>query len=383
MNFDLTEEQRAVRDAVREFARAELAPTAIARDESQETPAAAFRKMAPLGLMGIPFPEEWGGAGGDTLSYAIAVEEVAKVCASTALALAAHTSLGTWPIYAFGTEAQKKKYVPRLASGAWIGSYGLTEPGAGSDSGGTRTTAADRGDHVLVNGTKTFITNAALASTFVCAVKTDPAAEGSHGISALIVERDTPGFSIGKKEDKLGMRASDTVQIHFQDCRVPKENILGELHNGFPCFMKTLDGGRISIGALALGIAEGAYERAVSYARARKQFGRAIGGFQAVGNMIADMAVQIEAARHLVYHAARLKDAGRPFTTESAMAKLYASEAAMRVCDAAIQVHGANGYMREYEVERMYRDAKLCEIGEGTSEIQRLVIARQVLGRLD
>ncbi len=382
LNLDLTDEQKLVRDTVRDFAAAELAPGAVARDESQTFALDAFKKMAGLGLVGIPFPEDLGGAGGDALSYILAVEEVARVCASTALSLAAHTSLGTWPIYAFGTDAQKRKYVPKLASGEWIGAYGLTEPGAGSDSGGTRTVALDKGDHWIVNGSKTFITNASYAQVYVCAVKTDPSVQGSHGISAMVVERSAPGFSPGKKEDKLGMRASDTAQIHFSDCKVPKDAILGELHNGFPCFMKTLDGGRISIGALALGIAQGAYDRAVAYARARRQFGAAIGSFQAIANRIADMAAEIEAARHLVYHAARLKDAHRPFSKESAIAKLFASEVATRVADSAIQVHGANGYMQEYEVERMYRDAKLCEIGEGTSEIQRLVIARAVLGKL-
>lgn len=381
-HFDLTEEQRFLRDAVREFARSELAPGAIARDEKQEFPLAAFRKMGDLGFLGIPFPEDLGGVGADTLSYVLAVEEVARVCASTALALAAHTSLGTWPIYAFGSDAQKRKYVPKLARGEWIGAYGLTEPGAGSDSGGTRTFARDAGDHWVVNGTKTFTTNASHAETFVCAVKTDPSREGSCGISAIVIERSFDGFAQGKKEDKLGMRGSDTAQVHFQDCRVPKDRLLGELHDGFPCFMKTLDGGRISIGALALGIAEGAFERSVAYARQRRQFGVPIGSFQAVANKIADMAVDIEAARHLIYQAARLKDAGRPFARESAMAKLFASEAAMRITNAAIQIHGANGYMRDYEVERFYRDAKLCEIGEGTSEIQRLVIARSVLGKL-
>lgn len=382
LNLDLTEEQRLVRDTVRDFAQAELAPGASARDEKQEFALAAFKKMAGLGLTGIPFPQELGGAGGDSLSYILAVEEVARVCASTALSLAAHTSLGTWPIYAFGTETQKKKYVPKLASGEWIGAYGLTEPGAGSDSGGTRTVAIDKGDHWVLNGTKTFITNATYAQSYVCAVKTDPSVQGSHGISAMIVDRDAPGFAVGKKEDKLGMRASDTAQIHFTDCKVPKDAILGDLHDGFPCFMKTLDGGRISIGALALGIAQGAFDRAVAYARSRKQFGAPIGSFQAIANRIADMETEITAARHLVYHAARLKDAHRPFGKESAIAKLFASEVAMRVADSAIQVHGANGYMQEYEVERMYRDAKLCEIGEGTSEIQRLVIARAVLGKL-
>jgi butyryl-CoA dehydrogenase len=380
--LDLTDEQRMIRDSVRAAASSEFAPIAIEIDETQRFPHENFKRLKELGVMGISLPEAYGGGGADYLSYVLVMEEIARVCASTALGYAAHHTLGSWPIYAFGTEAQKRKYLPPLASGEALGAYGLTEPGAGSDSGATRSTAVKHNGHYLLNGSKCFTTNGSHAASFIVSAKTDPNAQGSRGISAFILEKGMPGFTVGRKEDKLGMRGSDTVALHFEGCRVPADQLLGTENEGFKIFMKTLDNGRISIGALALGIAQGAFDKASAYARERKAFGRPIGAFQAIGNMIADMATEIEAARHLIYHAARLRDAGRPFTREAAMAKLYASEMSMRACTRAVQILGGYGYMRAYEVERFLRDAKLCEIGEGTSEIQRLVIARQVLGRL-
>ncbi|MBI4229961.1 MAG: acyl-CoA dehydrogenase family protein [Planctomycetes bacterium] len=371
-----------IRDTVRDLARGEFAKRAIEIDRTEEFPRENFERLKELGLMGVMVPESHGGAGADTLSWVLTLEEIAYACPSTALGLAAHHSLCTLPIWNFGTEEQRRRFVPPLARGEVMGSYGLTEPGAGSDSGGTRTTALVDGDHFRVSGAKTFITNGSHASTFVLAVKTDPAQTGSRGISALIVERSTPGFTIGKKESKLGMRGSDTVQLSLDGCRVPRANLLGELHDGFKIFMNTLDGGRIGIAALALGIAQAAFERACAYSKERHAFGKPIAAFQGVANLIADMAVDLDASRHLVYHSARLKDAAQPYTREAAVAKLFASEAAMRVTHDAIQVLGGYGYMQEYEVERMCRDAKLCTIGEGTSEIQRIVIARQVLGKV-
>ncbi|MBI5359732.1 MAG: acyl-CoA dehydrogenase [Planctomycetes bacterium] len=382
LNFELTEEQNMLRETVRDFACKEVEPKAKQIDETQEFPVDTLKKMAELGLFGIPVPEEYGGAGSDNLSYIITVEELARVCGSTAITLAAHMSLGTYPILAHGSEAQKKKYLPALASGEKLGSFGLTEPDAGSDASGTKTTATRNGNHYIINGNKIFITNAGYAGTFTITAVTDKAAKGAKGISAFILEKGTPGFSVGKKEDKLGLRGSDTRELIFEDCKVPAENLLGKENDGFKVFMDTLDGGRISIGALALGIAQGAMDKSVAYSKERKQFGQFIGSFQAIQNMIADMAVEIEAARHLVYNAARLKDAHLPYSKESAIAKLYASETAMRTTKNAIQIFGGYGYTKDYPVERYYRDAKLCEIGEGTSEIQRMVIARQVIGRL-
>lgn len=382
LNFELTEEQRMLRETVRDFACKEVEPKAKQIDETQEFPVDTLKKMAELGLFGIPVPEEYGGAGSDNLSYIITVEELARVCGSTAITLAAHMSLGTYPILAHGSEAQKKKYLPALASGEKLGSFGLTEPDAGSDASGTKTTAIKNGNHYVINGNKIFITNAGYAGTFTITAVTDKAAKGAKGISAFILEKGFPGFSVGKKEDKLGLRGSDTRELIFEECRVPAENLLGKENDGFKVFMDTLDGGRISIGALALGIAQGAMDKSVAYSKERKQFGQFIGSFQAIQNMIADMAVEIEAARHLVYNAVRLKDAHQPYSKESAIAKLYASETAMRAAKNAIQIFGGYGYTKDYPVERYYRDAKLCEIGEGTSEIQRMVIARQVIGRL-
>lgn len=380
--LDLTEEQAMIRDTAREVARSEFAPRALKADQTGEFPAENIRKMAELGLLGIPVPQEYGGAGAGVLAFALVMEEIASVCASTALTLAAHTSLGTMPIIDFGSEEQKRKYVPRLAAGEILGSYGLTEPGAGSDAGGTQTKARREGVGYLLDGAKCFCTNASYAGTTIVTAKTDLAAQGSRGISAFILEKGMPGFTVGKKEDKLGMRASDTVQLRFEGVKVPAAQLLGKENEGFHYFMKTLDSGRIGIGALALGIAQGALDKASAYAKQRKAFGKPISQLQAVSNMIADMVVDVEASRHLIYQAARLKEEGRPYTREASIAKLFSSEAAMRVTDKAIQVLGGYGYMQEYEVERFYRDAKLCEIGEGTSEIQRIVIARETLGRI-
>ena len=371
-----------IRDTARDLARSEIAPRALRADETGEFPAENVRKMAELGLLGIPVPEDYGGAGAGALAFILAMEQIAAACPSTALTLAAHTSLGTMPIMDFGSEEQKRKYVPRLAAGEILGSYGLTEPGAGSDAGGTQTKARREGNAWILDGSKCFCTNASYAGTTIVTAKTDPSAQGSRGISAFILEKGMPGFTVGKKEDKLGMRASDTVQLRFEGVKVPAGQLLGNANEGFHYFMKTLDSGRIGIAALALGIAQGAMDKAAAYAKERKAFGASIAKLQAVSNMIADMAVDLEASRHLVYHAARLKDAGRPYGREAAIAKLFSSEAATRVTDKAIQVLGGYGYMREYEVERAYRDAKLCEIGEGTSEIQRIVIARETLGRI-
>ena len=376
--LDLTESQSMIRDMVREFAANEVAPIATEIDESHRFPTETWKKMVELGIVGIPFSEEMGGGGGDTLSYILAVEELAKVCGSTALTLAAHISLGTHPIYAWGADSLKSLYVPKLASGEFMGAYGLTEPNAGSDSGGTQTTAVLNGDEWVLNGRKCFCTNANYADTFIVTAVTDKSL-GAKGISAFVVPRTAPGFSIEKGEVKLGMRGSDWGSPVFEDTRIPRDHMLGPEGEGFITFMKTLDGGRISIGSLALGLAEGAYDCARKYATEREAFGGKLSDLQAVQFKLADMAMQIEGARHMIYHAARLKDAGRPFSKEAAMAKLFASEIAMKITYDAIQIYGGYGYSREYPVERMWRDAKLCVIGEGTSEVQRLVIARQIL----
>jgi alkylation response protein AidB-like acyl-CoA dehydrogenase len=331
-----------------------------------------------MGLMGVPYAEEWGGAGGDTLMYAIAVEEISRASGSLGLILAANTSLGTGPIYNFGTEEQKKKYLPKLCSGQVLGSFCLTEPQAGSDAGGTRTVAVEDGDHWVLNGAKNWITNAGVADVFIVTAVTDKG-QGTDGISAFLVDKGTPGLKVGKKEDKLGLRGSETNPVFFEDVRVPRSAMLGPRGQGFKQFMKTLDGGRISIGAMAVGLAQAALDASVDYAQSREQFGRPIAAFQAIQFKLADMATEIAAARHLVFDSAVAKDAGENFTRLSAMAKLFASEVAMRATTQAIQVYGGNGYSTEYPVERFFRDAKLCEIGEGTSEIQRLVIARELL----
>ncbi len=378
-NFDLSDEQKMIRDMVRDFAVKEVEPVAIELDEKAEFPKAAMDKLAELGILGMTVPVEYGGGGMDYLSYALVVEELSRVCASTGISVAAATSLGIGPILMNGTEEQKQQWLPKLAAGEYLGAFGLTEPGAGSDSGSTKTTATLDGDEWVINGQKQFITNATYAGLVTITARTDPDSQRSHGISAIVVPTDAPGYSLGTKENKLGIRASDTRELIFEDCRVPAANLLGEKDTGFPTFMKTLEGGRISIGAMALGIAQGALDKAAVYAQEREQFGKPIAKFQSIGNKLADMATEVSAARHLVYHAARLKDAGLPFGKEASMAKLYASEVASRVSSHAIQIHGGYGYSKEYHVERYYRDAKLCEIGEGTSEVQRIVIARKVL----
>ena len=381
MDFQLNDEQRMVRDMVRELAQKEIAPRAAQVDKTEEFPAENIRKMAELGLLGLPYPEEYGGGGGDYVSYAIAVEEIARACGSTALIYAAHVSLGCGPIYYFATEGQKKKWLPRLCNGEGLGAFGLTEPEAGSDAGATRTTAVRDGDHYVLNGSKMWITSGAIADVVTCTAKTDLEA-GTRGISCFLVEKGTPGFIPGKNEPKMGLKGSVTSALSFENCRVPAGNLLGKEGEGFKQMLIILDGGRISIGAMALGLAQAAFEEGVRYARERVQFGQPIANFQAIQWMIADMATEIDAARMMVYRAAAMKDAGLRFTKEAAMAKLYASEVAERAAFKALQIHGGYGYSREYPVERIYRDQRLCTIGEGTSEIQRLVIARQILGRL-
>lgn len=374
----LTPEQEMIRDAVRDFVESELKPIAAKIDAEERIPPEILKKMGELGFFGIPFPEEWGGAGLDTLSQALAVEQIARVCGSTALTVAAHISLGTYPIFKFGTQAQKEKYLRGHISGRHLGAFGLTEAGAGSDAGGTRTTAVRDGDHWVLNGTKNWITSGGSARTVILAARTSKE-KGVRGISAFIVEHPTPGFTVSKDEHKLGVRGSQTVELSLRDVRVPADALLGEVDGGFAIFLDTLDGGRIGIGALSVGLAQGAYEMSVAYAKERQQFGRPIAEFQGLSWILSDMAVQIEAARQLVWNAARRRDAGLPYKKEAAIAKLFASEAAMWVTTKAIQVHGGNGYSREYPVERFFRDAKLMEIGEGTSEIQRTVIAREIL----
>ncbi len=375
---ELSDDHVMFQKMVREFADQEIAPRAAEIDHEDKFPHWAVDKLAGLGLLGIIYPEEYGGAGGDSLMYSIAMEEIARASGSVALIMAAHISLGTYPIFAFGSDAQKKKYLPDLVQGKKLGAFGLTEPGAGSDAAGTKTRAELQGDQWVLNGSKHWITNAGVAGTLVMTARTSPGKD-VHGISSFIVEAGTPGLKIAKKEDKVGLRGSETNPLFFEDMKIPKENILGEEGQGFPQFMKTLDGGRISIGAMALGIAQAAFDAAVDYASQREQFGRPISAFQGIQFKIADMATEIEAARHLIYSASRLKDRGERTTEYSAMAKLYASEVSMRATNHAIQIFGGNGYSREYPVERFWRDAKLTEIGEGTSEIQRLVIAREAL----
>jgi len=376
--LDLSQDQRMIRDMVREFAEGEVLPQAHDNDEAHRFPVDLWKRIVELGLPAIPFGEDVGGAGGDTLSYILAVEELAKVCGSTSLTLAAHVSLGTYPIYRWGGEKLKKLYVPHLIAGDYMGAYGLTEPNAGSDSGGTQTKAQLVGDEYVLNGRKCFCTNANHAGVFIVTAVTDKSL-GAKGISAFVVPRDTPGFSIEPGEKKLGMRASDWASLVFEDARIPRDHLLGPEGEGFKTFMKTLDGGRISIGALALGLAEGAYDNARRHAMQREAFGKPLSGQQAVAFKLANMALDIEASRHLIYHSARMKDLNLPYGKEAAMGKLHASETAMRVTYDAIQVFGGYGYSREYPVERMWRDAKLCTIGEGTSEVQRLVIARNIL----
>ncbi|WP_042223661.1 acyl-CoA dehydrogenase family protein [Oceanobacillus manasiensis] len=378
MNFELTKEQSMIKKMVKDFADEVIQPRAIEIDETATFPADIFDKMGELGLLGIPFPEELGGSGGDTLSYALAVEEIGRVCGSTGLSYAAAVSLGASPIYYFGTEEQKELFLKPLASGKSLGSFGLTEPNAGSDAGGTKTTAIIDGDDFVINGEKCFITNASFAKTLIVTAVTGRNEKGRNIISAIIVPTDTKGVSISSEYKKMGVRGSDTAEIVLTDVRVPRANLLGDPNKGFNQFLYTLDGGRISIAALGVGIAQGALNKALSYAKERKQFGKTISSFQAIQFKLADMAMEIELARNMVHKAAWLKDKDKPFSKEAAYAKLYATETAFRAANQAIQIHGGYGYMREYEVERYLRDAKLLEIGEGTSEVQRLVIARQL-----
>lgn len=400
--FYITDHHREVREMVREFARTEVAPVAREFDRTSEFPWDNIRKMGELGLLGVPWDESLGGAGMDQVSYYLVLHELAKVDASHALTVSAHTNLGTSPIVEFGTPEQRRRYVPLLAGGKVLGGFGLTEAGAGSDAGGTATTAVDKGDHYLLNGAKVFITHAGVGEIFSVTARTSPG-PGHRGITSFIVTKDTVdleqcravgvghaadlpktrGVRAGKKEEKMGWRASDTRELILEDAVVPKENVLGRVGEGFVNFLKTLDAGRIGIAAVSLGIAEGAYEEAVRYAGTRRQFGAPIGSFQGVSFQLADMATEIQAGTHLLYHAAWLKQHGHPFKKEAAMAKLYCSELAMRVTTKAVQVLGGYGYTTDYPVERMMRDAKVCEIGEGTSEIQRIVISRHILGALE
>ncbi len=374
----LKEEHLQVREMARRFADEVVAPRARDLDETEEFPHDLLKAMAELGFLGLPYPEKYGGAGMDTLAYAIAVEEIARWCGSTAITLAAHVSLGCGPVYGAGSEEQKLKYLVPMAKGEAIGAFGLTESGAGSDAAGTKTRAEKVAGGWRVNGSKIYITNGSVATYITFTARTD-ASKGTKGITAFIIETSAPGFSVGKREKKMGLHGSDTVETVFEDVFVPEANMIGEQTGGFTAFMNTLTGGRISIGALALGLAQGAYEHSLRYAKERHQFGKPIADFQAIQFMLADMATRIEAARLLVYHAAMLKDAGQPFSKEASMAKLFASETGNWVTDKAIQIHGGMGYCRDVPVERMHRDAKLMEIGEGTSEIQRLVIAREIL----
>jgi len=379
--MQLNENQTMIRQMARDFAERRLAPIAAEIDRTGAFPEATVREMGELGFLGLATPEAYGGVGADMTSYALVVEEISRVCGSHGLTVAAHNSLGCWPIAAVGTEDQKQRFLPPAARGESLLSFGLTEAGAGSDAGGTRTLAIRDGDDWVLNGSKMWITNSHYAGALIITAKTDPDAPGSHGISAFIVPTDTPGFTVEKKEDKLGMRASDTAPLTLENVRVPAALLLGEEGGGFRIFMQTLDGGRISIAAVALGLAAGAYHTAKAYAKERRQFGKPIAEFQAVEFMLADMATQIQAARLLTYEACRLKDADQPYAQMAAMAKLHASETAMFVTDRAIQILGGYGYTREYPVERFYRDAKLCTIGEGTSEIQRMVIGRYELNQ--
>ena len=384
MDFDLSPEHELLRRTLRDFLAKEVEPVIEEHEKERRFPADIVKRLGSMGMLGIPFPEDEGGAGLDTLAYAIAIEELSRVWGSLGIIVAAHTSLGCNPLHMAGTDDQKKRYLVPMASGEVIGAYGLTEPEAGSDSGGTRTTAkledgADGGCWVI-NGRKRFITNAGQAGTYVITAKTGERDDGSPEISAFILDKDTPGFSIGRLEEKLGLHASATGELLFENARIPADQILGANGEGWKTFLKTLDGGRISIGAMAVGLSQAALDASVAYARERKQFGRPIGSFQGVAFMIADMATEVEAARAMVWRAAWLKDQGRDYSTAAAEAKLFASEVSQRVTNWGVQVHGGYGYVEEYKVERFLRDAKLTELGEGTSQIQRLVIGRKVLG---
>jgi alkylation response protein AidB-like acyl-CoA dehydrogenase len=378
MDFALSEEHRMLQRMVREFAEREIAPRAEELDATDEFPHDLFRRMGEVGLLGLPLPPRYGGSGADYHALVIALEEIARVSGSMAITLDAHTSLCCEPIYRFGTEEQRQKYLPPLARAEKIGAFALTEPQAGSDAGATLTRAVRDGDEWVVNGQKIYITNGSIADLVVFTAKTDPE-KGTRGISSFIVEKGTPGFKPGRDERKMGLKGSVTSELFFENCRIPAENLLGGKNEGFKQFLITLDAGRVAIAALAVGLAQGAYERSIEYAKGREQFGQPIAEFQAIRWMLADMATEIDAARLMVHRAAWLKERGQRYTREASMAKLFATEMAERVCHKAIQIHGGYGYVREYEVERMYRDQRLCQIGEGTSEIQRLVISREVL----
>jgi alkylation response protein AidB-like acyl-CoA dehydrogenase len=378
LNFQLNEEQLHLQKTVREFAAQEVAPNVMKWDEASEFPLSTIKELGKLGLLGIIFPTEYGGAGMGYVEYVTAIDELSRVDGSVGIIVAAHTSLGSNHIFVAGNETQKKQYIPKLASGEFIGAWGLTEPSSGSDAGSARTTAVRTNGGYVINGTKTFITNGHYADVMVVIAVTDRAA-GTHGLSAFVVEKGTKGFRPGKKENKLGLRASDTSEMIFEDCFVPNENLLGKEGDGFIDAMKILDGGRISIAALSLGIGQGAYQCALKYSKERKQFGKAISEFQAIQWKLADMATELDAARLLTMRAASMKDAGMKTTQESSMAKLYASEVAVRCANESVQIHGGYGFIKDYPAEKFYRDVKLCTIGEGTSEIQRMVIARQLL----
>lgn len=377
MDFELTGEQKLIRRTIREFAEEEVAKGVLERDRTKTFPAEIVRKLARLGMMGLPFPEEYGGGGADTISFAIVVEELSRVCASTGLTYSAHISLGGVPIHLFGTKEQKEKYLVPLCTGESLGAFGLTEPEAGSDAGGTKTEAREKDGHFYINGTKCFITNASYAK-FLPITAVTGGHEGKKEISAIIVPTNSPGVKITEPYEKMGLHASNTTEILFENVEVPVENILGKRGDGFRQFLITLDGGRIGIGAMAVGIARGAFEKSLAYAKKRRQFGKTLSQFQAIQFKLADMAMKIELARNMVYKAAWLKDMGKPFSKEASMCKLFATEMCMEVTTQAVQIHGGNGYMKEYHVERYMRDAKLLEIGEGTSEVQRMVIAREI-----
>jgi alkylation response protein AidB-like acyl-CoA dehydrogenase len=378
MHFDLSAEQTMLQKMIREFSDEVVAPGAVERDRTKAFPIEIFRELAQMGIMGLPFPEAYGGAGADTISFAIVTEELSRVCASTGITYSAHISLGGAPLYLFGTEQQKQKYLTPICTGESFGAFGLTEPNAGSDAGGTETTASLENGQFTINGSKVFITNASYAKHLALTAITDRQGDQKE-ISAIIVPTDTKGFTIKSEYEKMGLNASNTTELILEDVTVPEENLLGVRGNGFKQFLTTLDGGRIGIAAMAVGIAQGALNKSIQYAKERKQFGKRLADFQATQFKIADMEVKVQVARTFVYKAAWLKDQGRPFSKEAAIAKYYASEMAMEVCDEAIQIHGGYGYMKEYEVERYLRDAKLLEIGEGTSEVQKMVIARHLL----
>ena len=378
MNFELSEEQELIQKMVKEFAASDVAPIAAEIDREHRFPEELLPKMAELGLMGVPFAEEFGGAGADYVSYTIVLEELARACASTSVIVSSHTSLGTWPIFEYGTPEQKEKYLHGLTSGEKLSAFALTEPGAGTDAAAGKTTAVLDRDEYVLNGSKIFITNGGYADVYIVTAMTDPD-RGTRGISAFIVEKDIPGFTVGEREHKMGIKASSTTPLYFSDCRIPKDSLLGKEGKGFKIAMQTLDGGRIGIAAQALGIAQGALDASIAYAKERVQFGKPIATLQAIQWMIADMATEIDAARFLVYRAAWNKDNSLPYGKEAAMAKLFASETASRVAGKAIQIHGGYGFTESYPVERAYRDAKITEIYEGTSEVQRMVVAGSLL----